>query len=147
MSVQFREIAPRGSFFKPVEHAGSVALLIEVKDFNRQVPTNYGPKDTAVCDVSVFATEGQLDTGSPAYVITNTKIQQAILAPRLEDLLGEATVQRLITLPPKTPGQRPAWAWEAVDGEVRDKVAAYVDQREAAVQQALASNDVPDYLK
>lgn len=131
-----------GGFFKPEEHKDAVALLVEVNSFEHQRPGQFGPKDTIHADVSVFKTDAELDAG-PSVVLKGTLIQTTILARDLQTLVGSATIVKLDKVKAKTAGRQDAWVWRAVEADVKAKVVAYAEKREAEIQAALAA--VPSF--
>jgi len=142
MAVQFANVPTGGgTFFKPAEHADAKALLVEVSRFEHQRPGNYGPKDTAVANVTAFKTEADF-TGSPD-VAEGAFIQNTILARDLEGLVGKATVVKLEQVPSKKAGNNPAWVWRAVEADVMQKVGAYVEKSEADL--AAAMDEAPSF--
>jgi hypothetical protein len=134
-----------GGWFKPEDGKSTeaVAFLIEVNDFKRQQPTNYGPKDTIYADITTFQTAEELEKGIPSDVVKNTQIQQTVLVRDLVDLVGSATVVQLSLVPSKKPGQNPAWVWRTTSQATKDAVIKYATAREAAVAAAL--DDAPDF--
>lgn len=138
--MEFKETSTGGGgFFKPETHKDAVALLIEVKRFAHQVPGQYGPKDTAYVDISVFTTEADIDAGVVAFEAKGHAIQQSILARDLEALQGFATIVKLDTVPSKTPGGKPAWVWRQPEDGVKKKVAEFATKREAELKAAMES--------
>ncbi|MGW7434741.1 hypothetical protein [Streptomyces sp. NPDC054849] len=132
-----------GGWFKPADVQSAVAILLEVHSFERQRPTPNGPKDSVLADVTVFKDQGQLAAGTPE-VTKGTRIEQTILARDLETIVGGATIVTLDQIPPKKPGQRPAWVWRPLnDADARTKVVAYANAREAKAEAAV--NDAPDF--
>jgi hypothetical protein len=131
-----------GGWFKPADHTGTLAFLIEVKSWERQRPTPNGPKDSALVDISAFTTQAELDNGTPS-VTKGQRIEQSVLARDLESLVGSATIVKLDQVPSKRQGGYPAWVWRPVDGDARAKVLAYVEKREAEVAAAVA--DAPGF--
>jgi hypothetical protein len=125
-----------GGWFKPADHTGTLAFLLEVKAFDRQRPTPNGPKDSALVDISAFTSQGELDNGTPQ-VTKGTRIEQTVLARDLEALVGSATIVKLDQVPSKRPGGHPAWVWRPVSGDVRAKVIAFAEKREAELQAAV----------
>lgn len=135
MSIEFAEVSSGGgSFFKPAEVAEVDAFLIEVQRFEHQRPTNYGPKDTAVANLSLFRgfeTEPEVVLGS--------QIQQTVLAKDLQPLVGKATIVKLEQGKSSKPGQNAPWVWRPVDADTKAKVVEYVKKREANLAEAAAS--------
>lgn len=132
-----------GGFFKPADHADAVALLIEVKAFERQRPSAYGPKDSARCDVTVFGTQEALDAGSPTETIQNTRIEKTILTRDLEAIVGAATIVKLGQWTGSKPGAKPAWVWQNPSQDTKSKVVTYAKAREAEIQAAVDA--APDF--
>ncbi|QNE75338.1 hypothetical protein F0344_12560 [Streptomyces finlayi] len=132
-----------GGWFKPADVQGSAAFLVEVHSFERQRPTANGPKDSALCDVTVFRTPDQLEAGTPE-ITKGVRIEQTILARDLQAVVGGATIVTLDQIPPSKPGQRPAWVWRQLsDAQARNKVIAYANEREAKAEAAV--DDAPDF--
>lgn len=125
-----------GGWFKPKDNADALALLIEVKSFEQQRPTPNGPKDSALVDLTIFATEAELDGGEPT-VVKGCRIEQTVLAKDLMSLVGAATIVKLGQHQGKSPN--PAWVWRQVDAATKAKVIAYADRREAELAAAVAA--------
>ncbi|MGI5530134.1 hypothetical protein ACQEVX_22925 [Streptomyces syringium] len=127
-----------GGWFKPKDNLDAVAILLEVKDFERQRPTPMGPKDSVVADVTTFRSREQLEKLAPE-VTRGQRIEQTVLAKDLESVVGGAVLVTVAQVPPSKPGGYPAWVWKQVtDTGVRSQVLAYADQRDAALQAAVA---------
>ncbi|MEV3858496.1 hypothetical protein AB0J38_29800 [Streptomyces sp. NPDC050095] len=139
MSLNFVDIpSTGGGWLKPNDVKDAPALLIEVNSYEAQRPTPNGPKDSALCDVTVFKDKAALDTLSPE-INKGMRIEQTLLARDLSALVGSATIVQLAQIPPKRPGSYPAWVWRPVnDASVRQAVMQYAEQREAAVTAAAA---------
>lgn len=128
MSIQFAEVATGGTFFKPADFStGVTAFLIEVERFDRQVPTNFGPKDTAIATLTVFRGFDGEPQVNPAM-----QIQQTALAKGLADLVGKATIVGMGQGVARN-GNNAPWIWTPVDAEAKAKVIAYVTEREAKI--------------
>ncbi|MFI5942221.1 hypothetical protein ACIBCB_18455 [Streptomyces uncialis] len=140
MTLNFKDIPTvGGGWFKPVDHQDAPAILVEVADFDRQRPTPNGPKDSALCTISVFKDREALDALAPE-INASTRVEQTLLARDLEGLVGAATIVTVDQIPPKRPGSHPAWVWRPVnDAAVRQKVIDYATRRESAVTQAAAT--------
>lgn len=128
-----------GGWFKPAEHKDAVAILIEVHSFDRQRPTPNGPKDSALCDFTIFDTDAALDAAEPSTIIKGCRVEQTVLARDLEQLVGAATIATIAQVASKKAGANPAWVWRSTSQDVKTKVVAYAEAREAAVQEALDS--------
>ncbi|WP_367135757.1 hypothetical protein [Saccharothrix sp. HUAS TT1] len=143
MALTFAEIPQQGGgWFKPKEHTGAVAILVEVKQFDVQRPTPNGPKDSALVDLSIFDSAEALAAGEPT-IVKGTRIEQTVLARDLKGLVGQATVVTVTQIPASKPGAHPAWVWRQVDRSVMQKVVEYATKREQAVQAAVAA--APDF--
>lgn len=130
-----------GSYFKPETHKDAVAILVEPKSVQRDVPNTYKGvtknRDEVQGDVTLFLSEADLAAGKGVEVKATTFTHPGI-TNRLSRALGEAVVGRL--------GKKqfdnapaPAWVIEDVADEAFDKVAAYYEAREAAVKAAVDS--------
>lgn len=139
MTFKVKELPQAGGWFKPDEHVNDVAILIEVTGFERQRPTDYGPKDSAITTSTFFATQEELDAGTPTDVVKGLRYEQTYLASDLAGLIGEATIVVLGQSQPKKAGQKPAWVWRQPTNENKAKVIAYGEAREAAKAEAIAS--------
>lgn len=130
-----------GGWFKPADNMNAVAILVEVQGLERQRPTPNGPKDSALVDITIFDTAADLDAGKPSSITEGTRVEQSALARDLFALsVGDATIVTVDQVPTK---QKPAWVWRTVSADVRSKVIAYGEAREAAMQAAIDS--VPDF--
>lgn len=144
-------------FFTAKPHIGAFAILIEFKEFKKDVPL-FKPKevvltdkgtgaksvktitheDIAFVDLTIFPSEEHIDAGQPSAELENVKINQCLLAADLaEEKPGALLVKRLQRLPSN------ALVWRPVDGEIIKKVGAYYDQREEALEKAM-SEEAPD---
>ncbi|MER7109671.1 hypothetical protein [Streptomyces sp. NPDC000229] len=144
MTLTFVEIPTAGGgWFKPADVKDAVAFLIEVNSYESQRPTPNGPKDSALCDITIFKDRESLEKLSPE-INKGTRVEQTLLARDLEKVVGNATIVKLDQVPPKRPGAHPAWVWRPVnDAAVRKAVIEYAQAREAAVNAAVA--DAPDF--
>lgn len=144
MSLDFEDIPQGGGgWFKPAEHNTAVAILVEVKQFDRQRPTPNGPKDSVLTDITVFTTQADLDALAPSHELKGTRVEQTVLARDLEPLVGKATIVTVTQIESKKAGQRPAWVWRATSADVKAKVKDFATKREAALKAALDA--VPDF--
>ncbi|MFI7315495.1 hypothetical protein [Streptomyces venezuelae] len=131
-----------GGWFKPKDNVDAVAILVEVKAYDRQRPTPNGPKDSALCDISVWKSREQL--GGAPEVNCGQRIEQTVLARDLETVVGQAVLVTVDQVPSKKPGGNPAWIWKPVtDPEIISAVVAYGEKRDAAVSAAAA--EAPDF--
>ncbi len=139
MAVIIDDLPQFGGYFKPADLLDAAALLVEVKQFERQRPTNNGPKDTATIDVTVFATEAEAVAGTPTVVIQNVWAEQKLLVRDLANKVGRAVVVTLAKLAPKQPGQKGAYVFNASSPTLRKAVADYAEKREQEIEAALAA--------
>lgn len=140
MALNLIEIPVQGGgWFKPKDNVGAAAILIEVHSFDRQRPTANGPKDSALCDVTVFQ-----DINGAPQIAKGQRIEQTILARDLQTIIGGATIVKLDQVPPSKPGAHPAWVWRPInDAATRNAVIAYAEKREA--EAAAAVDEAPDF--
>ncbi|MFI6205891.1 hypothetical protein ACIBAI_05750 [Streptomyces sp. NPDC051041] len=144
MTLNFVEIPTAGGgWFKPAEVKDAIAFLVEVNSYEAQRPTPNGPKDSALCDITVFKDREALEKQAPE-INKGMRVEQTLLARDLEKVVGAATIVRLDQVPPKRPGAHPAWVWRPVtDAAIRKAVMEYAQAREAAVEAAVAQ--APDF--
>lgn len=136
MALNFGDIATGGSYFKGDDYNHAVALLIEPTNLERQVPTNYGPKDTITADITVFGSEEEIDNDG-GQLNEGVKIQQIDLAKKLAHLVGGATVVTVEKLEKSAKLPNGAWVWRTVPADIKGKVIAYAERREAAGEDVL----------
>ena len=141
--AQFAQLPAIGGFYKASDHATDVAILIEPIRFERDRPSQYGPKDSIHADMTFFDSAGNLEAGIGDFH-GGMIIQGAGLVPHLEGLVGQAVVVKQGRGKPKA-GQNAPWIWERVAPKVQAKVGAYVDKRDA--ERAAAADAMPDFLK
>jgi hypothetical protein len=133
-----------GGWFKPTEELKSyAAFLIETEDWEPQRPGAFGPKDSALVNLTIFATQAALEAGEPTEIKLGTRIEYTALTAALKGMKGKPVVKSLDQAPPSKPGQKPAWVWRDVTPGVKKLVAAYGAKREAAIEAALA--DAPSF--
>ena len=129
-----------GAFFKPADHMNDLALLIEPKSIQRNVPSTYQGKtrdrDEVIADVTVFANLDSLDKGTPSEVLKSVKIVHGMLTSTLEKILNEATVAVIRKIPTQA-GSGYAFRDPSIEDEA--KVATYYTAREAAINDAVAN--------
>ena len=135
-----------GDFLKPADYVGAKGILLEPTKILRDQPGKFGTRDILVADVTIFNTKETLDgTEDPIY-LQGVKITGAILIKDQEDRVGkEATVGKFAALPnPK--GDKPIWAVRQVDQAVFDRIVAFLERREAALEATL-NEEVPEWMK
>ena len=129
-----------GGWFKAdPEMTEWTAFLIEVKHFERQRPGAYGPKDSALVDMTIFKSEESLASGIPDEVREGTRVEQTVLARDLGVIgVGGATIVTLAQVASKKPGSHPAWVWRQAGADAKRAVLAYAEKREAELDAILA---------
>lgn len=132
-----------GGWFKPMDHDEAVAILAEPKSFEHQRPTDFGPKDSIVADLTIFDTMDELAAGTPTHIFKDIRVEYTVLTKDLKPLVGSATVVTTEQAVSKKPGQKGAWVWRQATNEAKKAVIAYATKREADIAAALA--DVPDF--
>lgn len=132
------------SFFKPKDHQTDIALLIEPKSIERNVPSTYKGvtrnRDEVLADITVFSNQAALDKGEPTGELKNTKVTHGMLTSTLEKILGGA-MAGVVTKIPTQAGE--GYVFRDVSPEDEAKVEAYIEAREKAVEEALANT--PDF--
>lgn len=133
------------AYFKPADHERAVALLIEPKSVQRDVPNTYAGvtknRDEVTADVTVFHSDADLAAGrgveTKAMVFTHTAITS-----RLSRAIDEAVVGKMGKKQfEKSPA--PAWVIEDIDDAAFGHVESYYENREAEV--AKARESVPSF--
>lgn len=135
-----------GTIFKPLDHLNDLALLVEPTSITRGVSNTYNGKttlrDEVTADITAFATSAALEAGEPSAVLKGVRVVHAMLTSTLERVMGGA----MVAVVRKVPTQAGAgYAFRDVDWEVEAVVGAYFEKREQAVDQALASGDMPSF--
>lgn len=129
-----------GSYFKPKEHESAIAILIEPKSIQKDVPNTYkgitSNRDEVTARITVFNDQAALSNGTPSAEFDSAKITHGMLARAAERVIGGAMVARLEMIET----QRGAgWAFQDVDGEVEAKAGEYYTKREEALAAAVSS--------
>ncbi|GGK13335.1 hypothetical protein GCM10010124_02380 [Pilimelia terevasa] len=121
-----------GTYFKPADHMHDVALLIEPKRIDRDVPNNYNGqsrvRDEVTATISVFGTSEALEQRTPTAVMTDVRVVHGMLTSTLERILGEAMVAIVRKIPTKSGA---GYVFRDVEPAVEAQVGAYFDQRPA----------------
>ena len=132
--------ASGGGWFTPTDEMKEYpAFLIEVLDFESQRPGTYGPKDSVLVNMTIFADDDALNAGEPTEVRNGMRIEYTVLTRDLKGLVGGATIVSIAQVPSSKPGQKPAWVWRQAGAANKAKVARYVDSLNAAVEAAIAN--------
>lgn len=141
--VKPSEVA-RGEFFKPANHMTDLALLIEAKRIDRNVPNEYKgvtkPRDEVTADITIFGTSEALEKGVPTRVLRAAVVVHAGLTSRLEQAIG-APFLGVVRKQEMKNGS--GYTFEDCNAAVEEQVAAFYTKREAAIKAALA--DAPDF--
>ena len=133
-----------GGFFKPKDHNTALAILIEPKSIDYEVENNYEGqvtyRDEVTADISVFATQADLEAGTPE-VLKSYRVTHAGLTKPLERMLKSEQTAMVATL---TQWKGRAWIWNDLTDKVRLKqVEAFYTKREQDVAEAIDA--APDF--
>lgn len=125
------------SFFKPAEHMTDLAVLLEPKTIEKNVPSTYQGttrvRDEVIADITVFANQSALDNGTPTKIMKSCKVVHGMLTSTLEKILGGAMVATVT----KTQTQNGSgYVFRDVDDATEGKVGAYYTARSEAVAAA-----------
>lgn len=133
-----------GTYFKPAEHSNDLAILVEPKTVQHDVPNTYNgvsrARDEVTADLTFFANEESLSNATPSSVVKNAKVVHGMLTSSLEKILGGAMVATVQKVPTQK-GQ--GWAFRDVANEVEAQVGVYYKAREDSINEALA--DAPSF--
>lgn len=125
------------SFFKPGDHMSDLALLIEPKTIERQVPSTYQGntrvRDEVLADISVFENQAALESGTPSKIMKSAKVVHGMLTSTLEKILGGAMVATVTKVQTKAGS---GYVFRDVDAATEGQVAAYFTARSEAVAAA-----------
>lgn len=125
-------------FFKPAEHMTALALLVEPKTIEKNVPNTHNGqtrnRDEVLADISVFENQAALDSGQPTSIFQKVKVTHGMLTRDLEKILGGAMVGTVTKIQTKAGA---GYVFRDVDSTVEGIVGNYYTNREAAVAEAL----------
>lgn len=125
------------SYFKPKEYMTSLALLIEPKSVEHDVPNEYRGKvtnrDEVVCDISVFEDQKQLEDGTPGNILKSCKVVHGMLTSTVSKIIGGAMVATVSEIATKNGS---GYVFRDVDADTESKVADYFTARSAAADAA-----------
>jgi hypothetical protein len=129
------------SYFKPKEHQNDLALIVEPKEFNGQVPSTYAGqtryRDEVTSDITVFENTEQLENGTPGKILKDHKVTHGMLTDAIKDQLGGAVVVVVTTTPTKNGS---GFVFRELEDQNRiDQAGAYFTKREAALAEAVAA--------
>lgn len=126
------------TFFKPKDYETALALLVEPKEFQADVPAkdfngNAITRDEVIADITVFANTEALEAGTPTEILKSVKITHGMLVGTTSKILDGA----MVSIVRKIPTQKGSgWAWRDSEGDAETQVAAYYEAREEAAANA-----------
>jgi hypothetical protein len=130
------------SFFKPKEYQTALALLVEPKSIDKDVPNEYKGKttlrDEIIADVTVFNLSESLEKGEPDEVIKSTRITHSMLTGTLSKMIGDPLIGIVRLIDTKAGS---GYAFRDVEGEAQDQLIAYYTKREEAAEAAPSFDD------
>lgn len=148
-------------WWKASEYTNAAAILVEVKDFQKDVLkakpqprqnkdgtfTTITHEDIAFCDITVWREPADLDVPGAEESFPNVKINQIYLVEKLAGHVGKGLVKRVGNPPGKS-----YLKWFQVELDVVKKVGAWYDAREAkrkAVAEAIdsAGDETPAWMR
>lgn len=119
-----------GGIFKPGDRMNDLAILVEPKSIERQVPSTYQGttrhRDEVIADISVFGTQEALDKGEPTSIVKSTKVVHGMLTSSLERILGGAMVGVIRKIPTQAGS---GYVFRDVEPDVEEQVGAYYSKR------------------
>lgn len=125
------------SYFKPADFQTSLALLVEPKSVDKNVPSTYNNqvrnRDEVIADITIFDNQMDLDTGVPDKVLKSTKIVHGMLTSTAEKIIGGAFVATVTKIPTQAGA---GFVFRDVDAETEAKVGAYFTARSEAAASA-----------
>jgi hypothetical protein len=125
------------SFFKPKEHQTDLAILVEPKTIEKNVPSTYNGttrvRDEVIADITVFSNQGALDNGQPSKIMKSCKVVHGMLTSTLEKILGGAMVATVTTTQTQAGS---GYVFRDVDDQTEAKVGAYYTARSEAAASA-----------
>ena len=130
-----------GAYFDAKEYVKAKAVLIEVHDFLKDQPNgNFeGKRDVAIADITIFPTTDSLNGDAEVVFMPRVQITGKGLTSDLEGEEGEQLAYGLEIKPNKKAGYRPFPVWRELDESVSEKVAAYLESRDAKLANAVAN--------
>lgn len=116
-------------------HLGRL-LLIEPKEFERDIQTMYGPKDAVRADITVLDAPDGPDEYPDALIFPGALISQT------RSLIGEKVLGRLTQGKPKV-GQKPPWLIADPTDEDITIGTKYLDSRKPQITAPAPPSEVP----
>lgn len=130
------------SYFAPKEYQTALALLIEPKTIERNVPSTYNNqvrnRDEVIADISVFDNQADLEAGKPSKILKSTKVVHGMLTSTLEKILGGAMVGIVTTTATKSGS---GYVFRDVDSATEAAVGSYFSARSEAAAAAPSFDD------
>jgi hypothetical protein len=131
-------------YFDATPYFDALAVLIEPTSYKEDVPNpGYDDRDICVADLTIFDNVAALEGTAEPTLIEGAIITSRGLVSDLKGEVGNALVFGLKLMPPKVKGHKAFPVWIELDEVIVEKVAAYCDQRDAAIAEA-ADDDWPD---
>jgi hypothetical protein len=125
------------SYFDPKKHMTALALLIEPKTIEKNVPSTYANqtrvRDEVIADITVFENQAALDSGQPTTILKSTKIVHSMLTSTVEKILGGAMVGVVTKIPTQNGS---GYVFRDVDSATEAAVGTYYSARSAAIAAA-----------
>lgn len=138
-----------GNFFKPAQHQTDLALLLEFTEIQQNVPTKTYDgeptvEDRAIGTITVFANTENLENGTPKEIISNAIVNHKALVSDAARNLNKPFVAIVKKV---QMGRGMGFAFrgdaESISDETFNKVAGYIEKRDAELAANLAA--VPDF--
>ena len=127
MAYKIKQLPQASGWFKPDEFKVAKALFVTVNDVERDRPTDFGPKDSVIADIAVFATASDLKKG-PSEEYFDIRVEHTALANALINQVGNSFIVTVEKGQAK-PGRQAPWLWSTVeDSAVVNAVIAWAEQ-------------------
>lgn len=130
------------SFFPVKDHLNDVALMVEPKSVQLDVPNTYQgrttTRDEVRCDVTVFANASSLDQGLPTKIYKDTVIHNTALASTLKKVMGKVMTARLAK---KQMSGGSGYVFEDLTDDENNKLASYWQKRSDTAASAPSFDD------
>lgn len=138
-SNPFTVTEKRGSYFKTKEYMNAIALIVEPKSIERDVPNEFRgehrTRDEVLADITVFGTEESLTKGDPTEVLNNTIVTPGSLTREMGSAIGAVLLCNIRPAPNGT-----GYALSHItSGKEFDAAVSYYTGREKATADAAAS--------
>ena len=134
-----------GDYIKPEDYRDAKAVLIEPSKILHDQPSKFGgTRNIAVADVTIFNNANTLDGQEEPIILRGARLTGQALVRDLEGLVGEGTVGKFFPAP-NSKGSKPIWVTRPVDQAIYERVAAYVEKRDADL--LAAAGEEPEWMK